>query len=65
MTVLNSFQIPKELRKGFENHFEVAYNVLLNSRYMLMSQILEEIEQMVQISVCILGLHLTFQFYLT
>lgn len=39
MTVLNSFQILKELRKGFENHFEVAYNVLLNSHYMLMTQI--------------------------
>lgn len=31
----------------------------------LIIKILDKIEQMVRISVCMLGLHLTFQFYLT
>lgn len=36
------YQILKELKKDFENHFEVAYNILLNGHYMLIIQILEE-----------------------
>lgn len=36
------YQILKEIKRDFENHFEAAYNIFLNGHYMLIIQILEE-----------------------